>query len=155
MNHSADDAIRPEARHDTRKIVQLHFPPSITGEPIVCNLVRLFDLCFSIKQAMITPRKEGFMVLELMGQAENFQKGLEYLRQRGVKILPAAQKVTRLEESCTHCGVCTALCLTGALSLDLESRRVIFDPERCTACGLCTRVCPVRAMAVDAENGVL
>lgn len=140
---------------DVRKIVQLHFPPSVTGEPIVCNLVRLFDLCFSIKQAVITPRKEGHMVLELMGSAENYQKGLEYLRQRGVKILPAAQKVTRLEESCTHCGVCTALCLTGALSLDLETRFIRFDADKCTACGLCTRICPMRAMAVDTENGAL
>jgi ferredoxin len=53
-----------------------------------------------------------------------------------------------------HCGLCTALCITNALSLNLETRKVEFDRDKCTGCGLCTRVCPVKAMHVDMEEGL-
>lgn len=139
----------------SRKIVFLTFPATIADQPHVCNLAKEFDLAFSIREARITPRKEGFMILEVSGEAAKVEQGLDYLRQRGVKITPAAQKITRDEESCTHCGLCTALCLTGALTLDPASRHLKFDPELCTACGLCTRICPVHAMGVDTDYGAL
>ena len=136
-----------------RKIIYLAYDPEVSRRPILCNLTRLYDLTFNILKAQITPRKAGFMTIELWGSEENYAKGVEYLREHGVKISSIAQKISRDETSCTQCGTCTAICPNESLYLDRSSRLVVFDKERCTACGLCTKVCPVRAMHVEVENG--
>jgi ferredoxin len=138
-----------EEANGFRKIVYLSFPPEASGRPVVCNLARLFDLSFNILKADISPRHEGTLTLEITGREENYRKGLSYLKENGIKLTPASQKVTRDEDACMHCGLCTSLCRTKALCVDLDSRRVVFDVEKCSACGMCTRVCPVRAMVVD------
>lgn len=134
------------------KIIYLSFPPETSGRPVVCNLAMLFDLRFNILKADISPRHEGSLTLEVSGREENYQKGLSYLKENGVKITPASQKVSRDEDACMHCGLCTSLCRTKALSVDMVTRKVTFDVERCSACGICTRVCPVRAMIVDMSD---
>ena len=50
--------------------IHLRFPSGISTEPVVCNLVRLFDLDFNITTAQISARREGFLILELLGSAE-------------------------------------------------------------------------------------
>ncbi|MBN2140101.1 MAG: 4Fe-4S binding protein [Desulfovibrionaceae bacterium] len=137
-----------------RKIVYLTFPPEVSGRPVVCNLARQYDLSFNILRSDISPRQEGTMTLEISGLEANFHRGVRYLKDSGVRITPVAQKIFRDEEACIHCGVCTAMCPPGALSLDRKTRRVLFDVDKCSACGFCTRVCPVQAMVVDMdENG--
>jgi L-aspartate semialdehyde sulfurtransferase ferredoxin len=138
-----------------RKIIYLSFPPETCGRPVVCNLALLFKLSFNILKADISPRHEGSLTLEVTGSEENYRKGLSYLKENGVRITPASQKVSRDEDACMHCGLCTSLCRTKALCVDLESRKVIFDVEKCSACGMCTRVCPVRAMIVDMNENDL
>ena len=135
-----------------RKIIYLSFPPEACGRPVVCNLALLFNLSFNILKADISPRHEGSLTLEVSGSEENYRKGLSYLKENGVRITPASQKVSRDEDLCMHCGVCTSLCRTKALSVDQETRRIVFDVEKCSACGMCTRVCPVRAMIVDMSD---
>jgi ferredoxin len=138
-----------------RKIIHLSFPPEVSSRPVVCNLAKLFDLSFNILKAQIHPRHEGGMILELSGLEENFHKGVNYLKECSVRVQSVAQNIFRDEDSCVHCGMCTALCPTGALELDLATRKVSFDPERCSACGLCRRICPVNAMSVDMEDNEL
>lgn len=138
-----------------RKIVYLSFPPETSSRPIVCNLARLFDLSFNILKAKIHPRHDGSMVLEISGLEENFHKGVNYLKESGLQVESVARKIFRDEDSCVHCGMCTALCPTKALELDLVTRKVQFDPERCSACGMCRRICPVNAMTVDIEENGL
>ncbi|MBF0481753.1 MAG: 4Fe-4S binding protein [Desulfovibrionaceae bacterium] len=135
------------------QIVYLVFAPDVVGKAIVCSLARKFDLEFNILKAQITPRQEGAMTLELSGSAAAFQAGLDFLRDQGLKVSPAAQRITRDEASCMHCGVCTSLCPARALHLDRVSREVVFESEKCTTCGLCTQVCPVGAMQARIENG--
>lgn len=137
------------------RIISLSFPPVVSGKPVICNLAKLFDLTFNILKARINPRQEGHMVLELSGKEEDYIKGVSYLQEHNIRITPVAQQISRDEESCLHCGVCTALCPTHALHLDPETRRIDFDCDKCTACGQCTRICPVHAMHVEVEeNGV-
>ncbi|MGE4505449.1 MAG: NIL domain-containing protein [Desulfovibrionaceae bacterium] len=137
------------------KIVYLTFPPSVSGRPVVCNLAKLYDLSFNILKADISPRQHGAMTLQISGAEDQFEAGIGYLREAGVRITPVAQKIFRNEEECIHCGTCTAMCPTGALRLDLDAREVVFEVERCSACGLCTRVCPVKAMTVDLDDNGL
>ena len=76
-----------------RTNVHLTFPPTISGAPLVCNLTRLFDLDFNISTAQITPRQEGFLTLELSGSRDACDKGIGYLREKGVLVSPVAQRI--------------------------------------------------------------
>jgi len=129
----------------SRRIV-LHFPPLVTGQPVVYRLVRDFDLKFNIIKASVSPGEEGLLVMELSGEQKNYDKGIRYLNEVGVKIQSLSQDVVRDEERCTHCGACIAICPTSAFSLEPKTRKVLFDHNKCVVCGLCVKACPPRAM---------
>jgi len=133
------------------RIVSLRFPPKSSGQPMMYNLAKHFDLTFNILQANINPRREGHMILELSGTREHYRQGVTYLQEQGIKVTPVAHEISRNEESCMHCGLCTALCPSKALHLNLETRLVDFDQEKCTACNMCVTVCPVRAMIMEVD----
>lgn len=128
------------------KRIVLRFPHRLIEQPIVYRLVKDFDLGFNILKALVTPGEEGLMVMELSGEQQNYDKGIRYLTEAGVKIQSLSQDVFRNEERCTHCGACVTLCPSGAFSLELESRQVNFDQSKCIACELCIDACPPRAM---------
>jgi ferredoxin len=131
----------------SRRIV-LHFPRSLVDRPIMCPLARDFKLEFNILKASVTPKEEGLLVVELSGEAEDYERGTRYLAETGVGIQPLSQDVVRNEARCTHCGACVVLCPSGALAIDPVTRRVNFDDTRCMACGICVPACPPRAMEV-------
>ncbi|MCD6413854.1 MAG: 4Fe-4S binding protein [Elusimicrobia bacterium] len=131
----------------TKNIV-LKFSREIVDQPIVCKLAKVYDLSFNIIKAYVTPRQEGYLILQVSGRESDLKKGFEYLTESGVKIEPVSQDVVRNEEKCTHCGVCVGICPVGALAVDEDTRKINFYSEKCTACGLCINVCPVRAMEV-------
>jgi len=130
------------------KRIVLHFPRRLVDRPIVCRLVKDYDLEFNILKALFTPEEEGLMVLELSGEQEEYDKGIRYLTTTGVRIQSLSQNVIRNEERCTHCGACITICPTGAFELDPSTRLVRFYDERCLACGICIKACPPRAMEV-------
>ena len=129
----------------SRRIV-LHFPQRLTNEPIVYKLVKNFDLEFNILKASVTPGEEGLLVMELTGDQRNYDKGVKYLAETGVRIQSLSQDVVRNESRCTHCGACITMCPTGAFSLEQGTRKVIFDDTKCVVCELCIKACPPRAM---------
>jgi ferredoxin len=132
----------------SKKIV-LHFSKEIWDKPVVCNLGKEYDLTFNILKAEVTPREEGLVVLELTGTEGQYRKGIRYLRDQGVKIQPLSKDVIRIEEKCTHCGACLAVCPTEALSVNRETWEVIFDPQECIGCELCLPACPPQAMEIE------
>ena len=134
-----------------RKNVHLTFAPEISNNPIVCLLAQNYGVTFNILKAQINPGREGRMMIEITGSKDVCGRALDFLAESGVIVSPAAQRISWDEESCMHCGECTAMCPSGALRLDRESRLLLFDPDRCTVCGLCAKVCPVKAMHVEME----
>ncbi len=130
------------------RMLVLRFPKEVVDKPIVTNLVRNYNLSFNILKAQIFPRKEGLMVLELRGNRSDYEKGLQYLKDIGVKVESIAQGIRRDEDRCYQCGACTAVCPTGALHIKRPQMEVLFDSERCSACELCVTTCPARAMIV-------
>ena len=128
------------------KILILRFPKTEVQKPVVCNLARDFDLVFNILNATVFPRKEGMMVMELAGSRKNFKDGVQYLRDQGVDVKKASRDIKRDVRRCTHCGACTAVCPTGALSIRRPEMEVVFDHDKCSVCELCVPACPVRAM---------
>ena len=134
------------------KILMLRFPIDYVHKPIVCNLAKEFDLTFNILRATVLPRKEGIMVMELSGNKKNFKEGVKYLESQNVKVENASQEIKRVEAKCIHCGSCTAVCPSAALSISRPDMHVVFDQKKCTVCELCVLTCPTRAMEVRPTN---
>ncbi|TET16482.1 MAG: 4Fe-4S dicluster domain-containing protein [Dehalococcoidia bacterium] len=128
------------------KRIVLHFPKRLVERAIVSRLVKEYNLDFNILKASVTPDEEGLMVLELTGKQADYDRGIRYLAETGVRIQSLSQDVTRNEERCTHCGACITICPTAAFELDFVTRRVNFHDEKCLACELCIKACPPRAM---------
>ena len=136
------------------RIYVLRFPKETSDKPIICHLVKQFDVEFNILKATILPQHEGLMVIELLGHKENVRKALGYLKSFGVNTESLATIIRRDDDKCFQCGACTGICPTGALSLHRPEMAVLFDPEKCTGCGLCVLTCPVRAMEVSLTQTV-
>jgi len=136
------------------RIYILRFPKEIIDQPIICNLVKRYDVEFNILRATISLAQEGVMVIEFRGHKANVKKGIGYLESLGVQVRSTAGNIRRDEEKCYQCGACTGICPTGALSIERPEMRVLFDPDQCTACGLCVPVCPARAMEVSLNGEI-
>jgi L-aspartate semialdehyde sulfurtransferase ferredoxin len=134
------------------KILILRFPKTEVEKPIVCYLVKDYDLTFNILNAAVLPRKEGVMVLELIGTRKNFKDGVQYLKNQGVQVENASQEIKRIKKKCTHCGACIAVCPTEALSIQRPEMIVEFDQKKCSVCELCVPACPTRAMETRPTN---
>lgn len=129
----------------------LRFPKECTDQPIICNLVKHYDIEFNILKADIFLQQAGVMVLELSGHKKNVQSGITYLKKQGVQVETLATVINRDDDKCFQCGACTGLCPTGALAIKRPEMAILFDPEKCTGCGVCVTVCPVRAMAISLD----
>jgi ferredoxin len=134
------------------RILRLRFPKTEVQKPIVSYLTKDYDLTFNILNATILPRKEGLMVLELSGTRKNFREGVKYLKNQGIQVENASREIKRDNNKCTHCGACTAVCPTTALSVQRPEMLVIFNQEKCSICELCVPTCPTRAMEIRPTN---
>ena len=131
----------------SRRVV-LHFPHKLVDKPVICKLVKDFNLQFNILKAYVTPREEGLLVLELSGEESDYEQGVKYLKETGVRVQPLSQDIIRNEKRCTDCGVCVPICPTQALVVEPLTRKVNFYDNKCIACELCVKVCPMKAMEV-------
>lgn len=132
----------------SKKIV-LHFPQDLADRPMVCKLTRDYNLEFNILKAFITPEEGGLLVLELSGDKKDYENGVSYLKDVGVKVQPLSQDIQRNESRCSHCSVCVPVCPTGAFEVDPTTKRVLFHHESCVACEQCVKICPVHAMEIS------
>lgn len=128
-----------------KRKVLLTFPSNLTDSPITYNLVKNYDLKFNILRAEIKYNVEGSLLLELDGEDSNISSGIKYLEGLGVKTDLIHTKVDRDEEACVHCGACTAVCMSGALSMD-SAWKVSFNEEKCLGCLLCIKACPLKVI---------
>lgn len=122
------------------------FPPTLVEEPVTWHLIKDFDLQVNIMRATIRPRDRGRMVVELKGRKENLDKAMSYLEDRGVQLDTLVQEMRYHEDLCVHCTACTGLCPTGALSVDPESRAVVWDHGKCIICEACLPACAYGAL---------
>jgi L-aspartate semialdehyde sulfurtransferase ferredoxin len=131
------------------KKVVIRYTADNVDQPIIWQLVNKYNLAFNILKAQIFPRREGVIVLELSGSREDFDKGIRFLKEKGLKVEPLSKSVNQNTDRCVHCGACTGFCPTDALFLERQSMKVLFDPEKCNGCELCVSACSVRAMEVN------
>ena len=128
------------------KTVILRFTKKTWNTPVIYGLSRRTDLVFNILEAKVTPRQESYAIINLEGSDEDYRKGMEYLQGCNIVIEEVPDKVLRDEDSCVHCGACTAVCPTGALHVEGEERKIELDRQKCVACGNCVTACPVQCI---------
>jgi ABC-type methionine transport system ATPase subunit len=65
--------------------VKLTFPQHLIKEPVLFTMAKKYDVMPNIRRARVTDTV-GEMVLELEGEEENLNKGLQSLRDQGVEV---------------------------------------------------------------------
>ncbi len=55
-----------------------------------------------------------------------------------------------VQDSCTSCGVCSAVCPQGALHKQDESGKIslVLEPFKCVQCRRCLEICPPKALSI-------
>ena len=71
-----------------RRRLRLIFGPSLVKEPVIWQLGRKFEIVTNIRRADVT-RDQGWVLLEVSGEAEELDRGVEFLESKGVKVEPA------------------------------------------------------------------
>ncbi|UCH00112.1 MAG: NIL domain-containing protein [Deltaproteobacteria bacterium] len=71
----------------TKKMVKLIFPQELIKEPVTFRMAKQFDVIPNIRRANVTGTV-GELILELEGQDERIEEGIEYLTKLGVKVEP-------------------------------------------------------------------
>lgn len=65
--------------------VKLTFPQQLIKEPVIFTMAKNYEVMPNIRRARVTDTV-GEMVLELEGSEENLEKGIQYLRDKGVDV---------------------------------------------------------------------
>jgi ABC-type methionine transport system ATPase subunit len=68
-----------------KKRVKLTFPQDLIKEPVIFTMARKFDVIPNIRRARVT-ETVGEMILEVEGEDENVDKGIESLKQLGIDV---------------------------------------------------------------------
>ncbi len=128
--------------------VVLCFPSSLVDKSIIYKLSKDYDLEFNILKALVNPREEGVMVLELKGDKKEYDRAITYLKETKVKVQILSNDVVCDKNKCVHCGLCVSVCPVDAFKVDSSTREVIFQKQKCIACGICVNICPYNAMSI-------
>ncbi len=126
-----------------KKRLILSFPANMVDVPLTYHLVRDHDVVVNILNADITPGREGKLLVELKAPRENIDSAVRYIESLNISWGPVKKNIHLNESSCIHCGSCTAVCFADALTMDRDTRRLVFRPDRCIACELCLTACPL------------
>ena len=71
-----------------RRRIKLIFSPSLVKEPVIYQLGHQFEIVTNLRRADVT-RDQGWVLLEMTGESDELDRGVEYLESRGVKVEPA------------------------------------------------------------------
>ncbi len=132
-----------------KKRVTLTFPKLTVPVPITYILAKDFNVAANIIRAQIAPNKVGKLVVELAGDIDELDAAIEWMRVQNIKVSLNRLEILIDEDSCVHCGLCTGVCPTQALTLDPESFYLTFIRSRCVVCEQCIPTCPVQAISTN------
>jgi len=68
-----------------KKRVKLTFPQQLIKEPVIFTMAKEFDVMPNIRRARVT-ETVGEMILELEGSDENLEKGIHWLKEKGIEV---------------------------------------------------------------------
>jgi hypothetical protein len=75
-----------------RMRIRLTFPAALIQEPIVYRLVKDFDIVINIRRADVKA-DHGWMALELEGDEGALERGIRWLKDKGVQVDPIERDV--------------------------------------------------------------
>ena len=127
----------------------LRFPAETVNEPLTYILIKEYDIQVNILNADITHGKEGNLLVEMSGLAENVDEALVYLEDKQVEISAVVKTILFNEKHCIHCGACSSVCFPDALNMNSDSRKLKFSPDLCVACELCIKACPLQLFELN------
>jgi L-aspartate semialdehyde sulfurtransferase ferredoxin len=117
--------------------------------PVTYRLAKDFNVAANIIRAQVAPNQVGKVVVELAGDIDQLDAALDWLRSQDVGVSLANREILIDEDSCVHCGLCTGVCPTEALSLDPKTFMLNFTRSRCIVCEQCVPTCPVEAISTN------
>ena len=72
--------------------VRFTFPPKLIQEPVIWELGHKFPIVTNIRRAQVE-EEVGWVVLELTGDEEKIEEGLDWVRTTGVRVDPVVGDV--------------------------------------------------------------
>ncbi|NCJ07303.1 4Fe-4S dicluster domain-containing protein [Synechococcales cyanobacterium C] len=132
-----------------KKRVTLTFPYRTVHMPVTYRLAKEFNVAANIIRAQVAPNQVGKLVVELSGDIDQLQSAMDWMRSQDIGISLANREIVIDEESCVHCGLCTGICPTEALTLDPKTFQLHFSRLRCIVCEQCVPTCPVQAISTN------
>ncbi len=132
-----------------KKRVTLTFPKRSVHMPITYRLAKDFNVAANIIRAQVAPNQVGTLVVELQGDIDQIAAAVDWMEIQGISISLASREILIDDDLCVHCGLCTGVCPTEALTLDPQSFRLTFERSRCIVCEQCIPTCPVQAISTN------
>ena len=74
------------------KRIKFTFVQELIKEPIIWKLGREFEIVTNIRRADVTADR-GWVILELDGELPEIERGLEWIRSKGVRIDPVYEDI--------------------------------------------------------------
>lgn len=131
-----------------KKRVTLIFRQRTVQMPVTYRLAKDFNVAANIIRAQVAPNQVGKLVVELSGDIDQLDAAMDWMRSQGIGISLASREIVIDEDSCVHCGLCTGICPTEALTLNLDFQ-LNFNRSRCIVCEQCVPTCPVQAISTN------
>jgi L-aspartate semialdehyde sulfurtransferase ferredoxin len=132
-----------------KKRVKLIFPKRSVHMPITYRLAKDFNIAANIIRAQVAPNQVGTLVVELSGDIDQLNDAIDWLEVQGIEVSGASGEIVVNDDLCVHCGLCTGVCPTRALTLDPQTQRLTFTQSRCIVCEQCVPTCPVQAISTN------
>ncbi|MDJ0616351.1 MAG: NIL domain-containing protein [Calothrix sp. MO_192.B10] len=132
-----------------KKRVTLTFPRRAIQIPITYRLAKDFNVAANIIRAQVAPNQIGKLVVELSGDIDELDAAIEWMRSHNIHVSLTLGEIVIDEEVCVHCGLCTGVCPTQALTLHPETFKLTFTQSRCIVCEQCIPTCPVQAISTN------
>ncbi len=132
-----------------KKRVTLTFPRRYVQMPVTYRLAKDFNVAANIIRAQVAPNQIGKLVVELSGDIDALDAAIEWMRTQDINVSFASREISIDDDLCVHCGLCTGVCPTEALTLDPETAMLVFTRSRCIVCEQCVPTCPTSAIATS------
>ena len=132
-----------------KKRVTLMFPRRTVQTPVTYRLAKDFNVAANIIRAQVAPNQVGKLVVELSGDIDQLDAAIDWMQSYDIQVLSSNVEIQIDEEACVHCGLCTGVCPTEALTLAPDTFRLHFQRSRCVVCEQCIPTCPVQAISTN------
>ncbi|MEB3291684.1 MAG: NIL domain-containing protein [Synechococcales bacterium] len=132
-----------------KKRITLTFPRRSVQMPVTYRLAKDFNVAANIIRAQVAPNQVGKIVMEVSGDIDALDAAIDWMRSQDINVSLASKELSIDENLCVHCGLCTGVCPTEALTLDPQSFMLTFTRSRCIVCEQCIPTCPVQAISTN------